>query len=1008
MSPIDDPQDAFDRTEQPGSADQQRVLRFATLQSGARFADRYEIREPLGSGGSGEVYRARDTKTDQQVAVKVLFPGPGAEQQRERLAREIRVLKSLNHPGIVRVQHFGEADGLLFVALELLEGESLRQRLEREGRLPLDEALLILDQLLDAIAEAHRATVIHRDIKPANVFLRRDPSGVTHAPRVVLLDFGLAKRQVGSTLTSVGQFVGTPEYVAPEQAIGSTDVGPTADLFSIGVLAARMLTGDSSPTPSVLSLTSQVTPTRAVRKSMIRARVPSWLVSLIGWCLEPNPAHRPRRAELLLERLRERKGRPWTGRARASIRDGVRTGAGKLLAAGILGMAALIAAVLFYPARVTHERQSIVTETVAGVHLHQVELPHPIRDLVTWDRGVTSLEGLGLLMTPGFEYSAFDPEYRTGLFLYDAWSGSVRPYSPQRYFESSNSARTLLDPLFPGYDGNYNGIGLNRVEREQGAPFFVATYAQKGGDPALVYGFDSPRGLLFRIHHLGRVHPRPVVVHDARESQPLLVFSAKSAAFGQRSVVFGIQSPATLRYGHVALPPFDVGARQHKPKFFTFLPENVSTLAAPALIPDGPIGHLQDRTGRKLETTVRIADGVPSADARGELDEATWIERERELFELLLRAGGLSTTADRRDHATALESFARSTVSPTQAAVAQMRAAVLRRAAGDVAEAFAISRELLKREPELPAHLTLFADLATRHGEWELLWEKRSDFSGSREYEALVLASLLSNRVPEAVSLRSTRTGNRAEVFARTAIQLQLGDPLAALTILDTDAAPASYPEFAFLKGLTLLVADPPEHEAAHAKLEQARLSRGGGHVYPTELAIAVCEAALGGPLPSESTVMGFVDAQHQGCPREPAQSVLCRLGRGPRRPAGACARRSALRAPPQRASAASSGVQPFHTAPSGSLRRGRREPPTPPHAAPKGPLHLAYATDKRCSCYHCPHTTCRWDTRTGCTRPCGSSWHRNTGGCTNPTCTWSSPCRSGCRNQHPRRCRSG
>jgi Tol biopolymer transport system component len=216
-----------------------------TLTSGAKLGP-YEIESPLGAGGMGEVYRARDTRLDRVVAVKVLPSHLCLDAERkQRFEREARAISSLNHPYICTLYDVGSQDGIEFLVMEYLEGETLASRLIR-GALPMDRALMHGIEISDALDTAHRRTIIHRDLKPANIFL------TTHGEAKVL-DFGLAKMadEVASqmptvtspgTLTSPGTTVGTVAYMSPEQARGE-DLDLRTDIFSFGAVLYETITG---------------------------------------------------------------------------------------------------------------------------------------------------------------------------------------------------------------------------------------------------------------------------------------------------------------------------------------------------------------------------------------------------------------------------------------------------------------------------------------------------------------------------------------------------------------------------------------------------------------------------------------------------------------------------------------------------------------------------------------------------------------------------------------------
>src|SRR5512134_642455 len=198
----------------------------------AALADRYQIDSEVGAGGMATVYLAEDLKHRRRVAVKVLRPDLAQSLGASRFLREISIAAQLQHPNILPLHDSGEADGFLYYVMPFVEGESLRERLTREGALPVPEAVRILREVVDALSYAHGHGVVHRDIKPENVML----SG-RHA---LVADFGVAKavNAAGRAdgLTTVGMAVGTPAYMAPEQAAADPGTDHRADLYAAGIL----------------------------------------------------------------------------------------------------------------------------------------------------------------------------------------------------------------------------------------------------------------------------------------------------------------------------------------------------------------------------------------------------------------------------------------------------------------------------------------------------------------------------------------------------------------------------------------------------------------------------------------------------------------------------------------------------------------------------------------------------------------------------------------------------
>lgn len=209
------------------------------LVSGSLFGNRFEIQCAAGSGGMGTVYRAKDRHSGDTVGVKLLHAGGGGADEAERFTREAQLLSELRHPGIVSyVAHGQTPDGQRFLAMEWLDGNDLGQRLAR-GPLPVRESLRLLEQVAAALSVAHQRGIIHRDLKPSNLFLVGEDLS-----RVKLIDFGIARRLgTSKVMTRTGVLVGTPEYMAPEQARGCRTLTPATDMFALGCILYECLTG---------------------------------------------------------------------------------------------------------------------------------------------------------------------------------------------------------------------------------------------------------------------------------------------------------------------------------------------------------------------------------------------------------------------------------------------------------------------------------------------------------------------------------------------------------------------------------------------------------------------------------------------------------------------------------------------------------------------------------------------------------------------------------------------
>ena len=258
----------------------------------------YEILEPLGEGGMGVVYKARQVKLDRIVALKMIRDGGHARA--EALARfrtEAEAIARLQHPNIVQVFEVGEHDGQPFLAMEFCPGGGLDRKLGRAA-LPPREAATLMETLAQAMEAAHRARVVHRDLKPANVLLSADGT-----PKIS--DFGLARKLDEAGQTQTGAVMGTPSYMAPEQAEGSKEVGPATDVYALGAILYELLTGQppfrGSTTYHTIQQVLSEEPT-APRK--LNPTVPRDLAAICLKCLEKEPAKRYSTAANLAEDLR--------------------------------------------------------------------------------------------------------------------------------------------------------------------------------------------------------------------------------------------------------------------------------------------------------------------------------------------------------------------------------------------------------------------------------------------------------------------------------------------------------------------------------------------------------------------------------------------------------------------------------------------------------------------------------------------------------------------------------
>ena len=227
----------------------------------AGLTGRYTLERELGQGGMAVVFLARDLRHDRKVALKVLRPEISVEIGAERFLREIKMAAGLTHPHILPVYDSGQAGGLLFYVMPNMEGRSLRERLDAEKQLPLDEALRITREVATALDYAHRNRVIHRDIKPENILFQEG--------NAMVADFGIGKALSGSAgVTQTGLAVGTPAYMSPEQAMGEQEIDGKSDIYSLGCVLYEMLTGEvpfTGPTPQAIMTKRFVSPVPHVK-----------------------------------------------------------------------------------------------------------------------------------------------------------------------------------------------------------------------------------------------------------------------------------------------------------------------------------------------------------------------------------------------------------------------------------------------------------------------------------------------------------------------------------------------------------------------------------------------------------------------------------------------------------------------------------------------------------------------------------------------------------------------
>jgi serine/threonine-protein kinase len=265
----------------------------------------YTLEGEIGRGGMGVVYRARDERLQRRVAIKVLPPELAFQSDiRERFTREAQTAARLSHPHIVPIHTVGDGEGLVYFVMGYVDGESVGARIKRRGQLPVDEVRRIMKETADALSAAHAFGVIHRDIKPDNVLLEGTRG------RVMVTDFGIAKAlsaSSGATLTGAGVAIGTPAFMSPEQAAGEREIDGRSDIYSLGIVAYQMLTGELPfQAPTVAGILMKQITEPAPDVGLKRPDAPEDLALAVARCLEKDPENRWPTADALRRSLESR------------------------------------------------------------------------------------------------------------------------------------------------------------------------------------------------------------------------------------------------------------------------------------------------------------------------------------------------------------------------------------------------------------------------------------------------------------------------------------------------------------------------------------------------------------------------------------------------------------------------------------------------------------------------------------------------------------------------------
>jgi serine/threonine protein kinase len=463
----------------------------------------YEILGPIGAGGMGEVYKARDTRLDRAVAIKVLPSQLAAHPElRQRLEREARAVSSLNHPHICTLYDVGEVDGIVFLVLEYLAGETLAARL-KNGPLPLATALLYAVEIAEALDQAHRKNVVHRDLKPGNVMLTKSGSK--------LLDFGLAKVREATKsdtdnaatltfeLTSQGTILGTLQYMAPEQVEGK-EADARSDIFAFGAVLYEMITGrkafNGKSQPSLIAaiLTAEPPPI-----SSLQSVTPPALDRVVRTCLAKDPDARWQSAGDLGRELKWIADPEFQAEFRNPRAGGTKSRGARIawVVAAAAALAALSISWIHFRAPAPEQRSirfTIPTEarlpsqvrvSPDGTRLAFVGQNAPGK-IVLWVRSLDKLISQALPGTEGAMYPFWSPDSRH-IGYFDLLQGKLKTIDA-----SGGQPQILANAIF-GLGGDW------------------------GSDGTIIFAPGSPNSGIYRIASNGRV---PVQITTPRAYIP--------------------------------------------------------------------------------------------------------------------------------------------------------------------------------------------------------------------------------------------------------------------------------------------------------------------------------------------------------------------------------------------------------------------------------------------------------------------------------------------------------
>jgi serine/threonine-protein kinase len=537
------------------------------------LVDRYAIQRELGQGGMATVYLAHDVRHDRKVALKVLRPELAAVIGAERFLAEIKLTANLQHPHILPLFDSGAAEAFLFYVMPYVEGESLRDRLNREKQLPVDEAVRIATEVASALDYAHRHGVIHRDIKPENILL--------HDGQALVADFGIAlaaSKAGGTRMTETGMSLGTPSYMSPEQAMGEREITARSDVYALGAVLYEMLAGD----PPFTGSTAQAVVARVVTESPRpllpqRHTIPPQVEAAVLTALEKLPADRFASAGAFAKALTDH-GVP-VARAAATIAAAPPAGrlGGNRALILLGGLAALLAIVAAWgwlrpKPRAPVNRFSLFFRTAEAPQLGAARGNVAISadggrlayvgpaegGTRLWLREHDQLRPSPIPGTEGAASPFFSPDGRQLAFLLNG--STVRILSlaggpPLTLTDSVNSSGGDWGP--DGYIYIEVDSGLARIRATGGVlePIFKMSAERREIGSEWPYVLPGARGLLFRLRHAGQAPGEfDIMAMKLPKGEPHALMHGVYARYASSGHLLVVTAD-----GKLLAVPFDVG-----------------------------------------------------------------------------------------------------------------------------------------------------------------------------------------------------------------------------------------------------------------------------------------------------------------------------------------------------------------------------------------------------------------------------------------------------------------